>query len=96
MLVAAFAWMLHVAAMALAPLSMVQVVLAGGVVLIGVMADRVFGFTVDRRQWLGLALTAAGLVAFALTVPSVRGAHATFRRAPWSPSKPACASWARC
>ena len=44
MLVAAFAWVLHVAAMALAPLSLVQVVLAGGVVLIGVMADRVFGF----------------------------------------------------
>jgi hypothetical protein len=78
MLVAAFAWLLHVAAMALAPLSVVQVVLAGGVVLIGVMADRVFGFPVGRRQWFGLALTATGLVAFALTVPSVRGVHATF------------------
>ena len=72
------AWLLHVAAMALAPLSDVQVVLAGGVVLVGVMADRVFGFPVARRQWLGLALTAAGLVAFALTVPGVRGAHASF------------------
>jgi len=78
MLVAALAWLLHVAAMALAPLSLVQVVLAGGVVLIGVMADRVFGFPVGRRQWLGLALTATGLVAFALTVPTVHGAHATF------------------
>ena len=78
MLIAAFAWLLHVAAMALAPLSLVQVVLAGGIVLIGVMADRVFGFPVGRRQWLGLALTATGLVAFALTVPAVRGAHSTF------------------
>jgi hypothetical protein len=78
MLVAAVAWVLHVAAMAVAPLSLVQVVLAGGVVLIGVMAERVFGFPVGRRQWLGLALTAAGLVAFALTVPAVHGAHATF------------------
>ena len=78
MLVAAVAWTLHVAAMSFAPLSVVQVVLAGGVVLIGVMADRVFGFPVDRRQWCGLALTAAGLVAFALTVPSVRGAHSSF------------------
>jgi hypothetical protein len=78
MLVAAFAWLLHVAAMALAPLSVVQVVLAGGIVLIGVMADRLFGFPVLRRQWLGLALTAAGLVAFALTVPTVHGAHASF------------------
>jgi len=78
MLVAAVAWILHVAAMALAPLSVVQVVLAGGVVLIGVMADRVFGFPVARRQWLGLALTATGLVAFALTVPHVGGAHSSF------------------
>ena len=76
--VAVFAWLLHVAAMAFAPLSIVQVVLAGGVVLIGLMGQRVFGFPVGRRQWLGLALTAAGLVAFALTVPAVHGAHATF------------------
>jgi hypothetical protein len=78
MLVAALAWVLHVAAMALIPLSLVQVVLAGGVVLIGVMADRVFGFPVGRRQWFGLALTAAGLVAFAITVPAVRSVHSTF------------------
>ncbi len=78
MAVAVFAWLLHVAAMAFAPLSIVQVVLAGGVVLIGVMAERMFGFPMGRRQWLGLALTAAGLVAFALTVPAVHGAHATF------------------
>jgi len=76
--VAVFAWVLHVAAMAFAPLSIVQVVLAGGVVLIGLMGERLFGFPVGRRQWLGLALTAAGLVAFALTVPAVHGAHATF------------------
>jgi drug/metabolite transporter (DMT)-like permease len=78
MLVAVFAWLLHVAAMAFAPLSVVQVVLAGGVVLIGVMADRLFGLRVGRRQWLGLVLTACGLVAFAITVPTVRGAHAAF------------------
>ena len=78
MLVAAVAWILHVAAMTLAPLSDVQVVLAAGVVLVGVMADRMFGFRVGRRQWLGLALTAAGLIAFALTVPAVRGSHSTF------------------
>jgi hypothetical protein len=76
--VAVFAWLLHVAAMAFAPLSIVQVVLAGGVVLIGLMGERLFGFPVGRRQWLGLALTAAGLVAFALTVPAVHGAHASF------------------
>ena len=78
MAVAAVAWLLHVAAMTLAPLSDVQVVLAGGIVLVGVMADRVFGFPVARRQWLGLALTATGLVAFALSAPGVHGAHASF------------------
>jgi drug/metabolite transporter (DMT)-like permease len=84
MLVAALAWLLHVAAMALAPLSDVQVVLAAGVVLVGVMAERIFGFPVSRRQWLGLALTAVGLIAFALTVPGVRGAHSSYSPAAMS------------
>ena len=60
MLVAAASWSLHVAALALAPMSVVQVSLAGGVVLIAVMADRLFGFKVGRRQWVGLWLTAGG------------------------------------
>src|ERR1700758_5303192 len=44
MLVACASWGLHVAALGLAPMSVVQVALAGGVVLIAVMADRMFGF----------------------------------------------------
>src|SRR5438270_13837798 len=56
MLVAAGSWGLHVAALALAPMSVVQVALAAGVVLIAVMADRMFGFKVGRRQWVGLWL----------------------------------------
>ena len=78
LIIAVGAWILHVAAMTLAPLSVVQVVLAGGVVLIGVMAERLFGFRVGRRQWVGLALTAAGLVALAVTVPAAHGAHSAF------------------
>src|SRR5450759_5160333 len=62
MLVAAASWALHVGALALAPMSVVQVSLAAGVVLIAVMADRMFGFEVGPRQWLGLWLMAAGLV----------------------------------
>src|SRR3954463_7583521 len=50
MLVATSAWGFHVAALALAPMSVVQVVLAGGVVLIAVMADRLFGFQVGPRH----------------------------------------------
>ena len=78
MAVAASAWVFHVAALAVAPMSVVQAVLAGGVVLIAVMADRLFGFTVGRRQWLGLALTAVGLVLLGITLPQTQGAHSSF------------------
>jgi drug/metabolite transporter (DMT)-like permease len=78
MLVATAAWGLHVAALALAPMSVVQVALAAGVVFIAVMADRLFGFQVGPRQWLGLWLTAAGLVLLALTLPVTHGAHSRF------------------
>lgn len=78
MLVAAGSWALHVAALALAPMSVVQVALAGGVVLIAVMADRMFGFQVGPRQWCGLWLTAAGLVMLGITLPAMHGAHSHF------------------
>src|SRR3712207_8043539 len=55
MAVGAGAWLLHVAAIALAPLSVVQAVLAGGVALLAVMADKLFGMSVGPRQWWGLA-----------------------------------------
>ena len=71
-------WLLHVAAISIAPLSVVQVVLSGGVVLIAVMADRLFGFEVGPRQWWGLALTALGLILLGLTMPASDGAHSTF------------------
>src|SRR3954453_21615255 len=78
MLVAISAWGLHVAALAMAPMSVVQVVLAGGVVLIAVMAERLFGFEVGRRQWVGLALTACGLVLLGVTLPATDGAHSSY------------------
>jgi drug/metabolite transporter (DMT)-like permease len=78
MLVAAGAWLFHVAALSLAPLSVVQVVLAGGVVLLAVMAERIFGLEVGRRQWLGLALMAGGLMLLGITLPAVHGAHSRF------------------
>ena len=78
MLVGGVGWALHVAAISLAPLSVVQVVLSGGVVMIAVMADRLFGFQVGRRQWWGLALTAVGLVLLGVTMPDPGGAHSSF------------------
>jgi drug/metabolite transporter (DMT)-like permease len=78
MLIAAGAWAFHVAAMAVAPLSVVQTVLAGGVVLLAVMAERTLGITLGRRQWVGIALTAAGLMLLGLSMPASHGAHSTF------------------
>jgi hypothetical protein len=78
MIIAVGSWGLHVAALALAPMSVVQVSLAGGVVLIAVMADRMFGFRVGRRQWIGLCLTATGLVLLGFTLPAMHGAHSHF------------------
>jgi hypothetical protein len=78
MLIAAGAWVFHVGAMALAPLSLVQSVLAGGVVLLAVMAERIIGVTIGRRQWLGLGMTALGLMLLGVTLPVSHGAHSRF------------------
>ena len=78
MAIATGAWVFHVGAMAMAPLSMVQAVLAGGVVLLAVMAERIFGLRIGRRQWVGLALTATGLVLLGVTLPAMHGSHSRF------------------
>ncbi len=78
MLVAAAAWGFHLAAMAIAPLSLVQVVLAGGIVLLAIVAERVLGLRVGRRQWIGISMTAAGLALFAICLPAVHGAHSRY------------------
>ena len=59
-LVAVVAWGLHVGALSLAPLSIVQAVLSGGLVFLAVFAERFFGFHLGRRQWVGVTITAAG------------------------------------
>jgi drug/metabolite transporter (DMT)-like permease len=66
-LVALGAWLLHIGALALAPLSIVQAVLSGGLVFLAVLAERYFGFKLRRRQWTGLAVTSAGLAVIGLT-----------------------------
>lgn len=72
------AWIFHVAAMAFAPLSIVQSVLAGGMVLLAVMAERMFGLKIGSRQWIGLGLTALGLIALGVTLPATHGADSHF------------------
>jgi drug/metabolite transporter (DMT)-like permease len=78
MAVALGAWLLHVAALAVAPLSVVQAVLSTGVVMLAVLAERLFGFRVGRRQWLGVGMTAVGLVLLVITLPAHSGAHSGY------------------
>ena len=75
MLVALGAWILHVGALALAPLSIVQAVISGGLVFLTVLADRYFGCEVGPRQWAGVGLTALGLSLLAVTIPG--GEHSS-------------------
>src|SRR2546421_4592328 len=68
-------WGLHVAALSLAPISIVQSVIAGGLVLLTVIADRVFGHDVTRREWIGVGLTALGLAFLAATMHGTAGSR---------------------
>jgi drug/metabolite transporter (DMT)-like permease len=72
------AWLLHVAALVFAPLSVVQAVLSTGVVMLAVLAERIFGFKVGPRQWAGVAMTAAGLILLVVTLPAANGAHSAY------------------
>jgi hypothetical protein len=72
-IVATGSWGLHVAALSLAPISLVQSVIAGGLVLLTVIADRVFGFSVTRREWICVALVAVGLAFLAATMEGTAG-----------------------
>jgi hypothetical protein len=79
MVVAMGAWGLHVGALALAPISLVQTVIAGGLVLLTVLANSVFAHEVTQREWVGVAMTAAGLAFLAATVGNTGdSAHADF------------------
>ena len=77
MLVALTAWVFHVGALAMAPLSVVQAVIAGGLVFLTVLAERWFGYSVGTRQWAGVGLTALGLVLLAVTLPT-HGGHSSY------------------
>jgi drug/metabolite transporter (DMT)-like permease len=79
---AAAAWILHVAALSMAPISLVQAVLAGGAVTLAVMSQRLFGDRIEWRQWLALLLGGAGLALLAVTVPQFGDSHSRFSVAP--------------
>jgi multidrug transporter EmrE-like cation transporter len=76
--VAAVAFALHVAALTLAPISIGQAVLAGGLVFLAVLAERFFGFELGRRQWIGIGLVAVSLSALTLTGAGEGGARSGY------------------
>jgi drug/metabolite transporter (DMT)-like permease len=72
-LVAIAAWILHVAALALAPLSIVQAVLSAGIVFLAVLAERFFGFHLGHRQWIGVSVVAVALAVIGITQETPAG-----------------------
>ncbi|MGI8461071.1 MAG: hypothetical protein ACR2OC_05450 [Solirubrobacterales bacterium] len=81
MVVATAGWFFHVAALAMAPLSIVQATISGGLVLLAWPAERWFGFKLGVREWIGLGLSAIGLALLAVTA-SPEGAHSSYSVAP--------------
>ncbi|MGI9557984.1 MAG: DMT family transporter [Solirubrobacterales bacterium] len=78
-IIALTGWGFHVAALSLAPISLVQSVIAGGLVLLTVTADRLFGHSVTRREWIGVGLAAVGLAFLAATLDGAASeAHSSF------------------
>jgi hypothetical protein len=61
------AWALHVVALAMAPISVVETTISGGLVLLAWLAERWFGVRIGLREWIGLGLCAAGLALLAAT-----------------------------
>jgi drug/metabolite transporter (DMT)-like permease len=76
--VAAVAFALHAAALTLAPISIGQAVLAGGLVFLAVLAERFFGFELGRRQWIGIGLVAVSLSLLTLTGGGGGDAHSGY------------------
>jgi hypothetical protein len=91
-LIATASWGLHVAALSLAPISLVQSVIAGGLVLLTVSADRLFAHEVTQREWIGVALAALGLAFLAATLDGAgRDAHSDYEAARLVPYVAGCA-----
>jgi len=91
-LVAMAGWGFHVGALALAPISLVQATIAGGLVMLTVVAERFFSHQVSRREWIGVALAAAGLAFLAATLDGgASSAHSSYEAATLAVFVPAVA-----
>jgi len=76
---AAGAWLLHLGALGITPLSIVQASLAAGFVFLGLLAERLFGFELRKREWVGICLASAGLAFLALSAGDVHGPHSSYQ-----------------
>jgi len=80
--IAVAGWGTHVGALALAPISLVQATIAGGLVMLTAIADRFFAHEVSRREWIGVGLAAAGLAFLAATLDGgADSAHSDYEEA---------------
>jgi hypothetical protein len=78
-LIAMAGWGFHVGALALAPISLVQATIAGGLVMLTAVADRFFAHEVTRREWIGVGLAALGLAFLAATLNgAAESAHSDY------------------
>ena len=62
----------------MAPLSLVETTLSGGILLLAWAAERWFGVKVGPREWIGVGLCAIGLVLLALTSAGHGGASSRY------------------
>jgi hypothetical protein len=68
-------WALQTVALGLAPLTLVQPVVATALVFLLVIGTRVLGEAVGRREAVGVAAIAAGIAGIGVTAPDHRAAH---------------------
>lgn len=70
-------WVLYVAALALAPLSLVQAASAGGIGLLALLVSRTTQATLARREWAGVGVAVAGLAALGISLAGQRAGGGT-------------------
>jgi hypothetical protein len=72
-------WALYVGALALAPLSLVQGVSAGGIGLLALLVQRLRGSRLERREWTAVGISLGGLALLAVSLAGgvSRGASAS-------------------
>jgi hypothetical protein len=76
--IATVGWFLHVGALSVAPLSLVETTISGGILLLAWLAERWFGVKVGPREWIGLGLCAIGLGLLAVTSMGGGGSSSSY------------------